>query len=410
MQDGRKRHYHATGAVGFLRRSRDVCSGERLTERVAVLHELLGRVGVEFDAVRVRVPRVILRLPVSRGNRGGLGRPGHQRAVERMLVLEKRAEAPVERGHVKCPRAVRLANILVCLELGSDLVVLHGQIPRHVEESLDEAVGYAALGVVGDLKAVPLILSLEVSPDEASVHALDEIVTAGVAVAGEVSTREPGRVRRDVDRHDVSGLRVDVVEVALCLITVVVAAEDLQGLRVRHHHRVAAARECSVTVVDLGRRERGTDGLEPHRPVVGRGTGETERRTLQVHELLLAVLSELAASVVGHVEADSTAVELSTAGLDATVVRSARDEEVGETNRVHVVVPLLRPPCLHVGDIGAVVVTEAGKEFLAECTGAGLPFSLDVVRHVPVDRLVIGAVHVVHLGEQLLECKRNSVL
>ena len=313
MQDGRKRHYHATGTVGFLRRSRDVCSGERLPERVAVLHELLGRVGVELDALRVRVPRVILCLPVSRGDRGGLGRPGHQRTVERMLVLEKRAEAPVERGHVKCPRAVCLANLLVRLEFGGDLVVLHGQVPRHVEESLDEAVGYAALGVVGDLEAVPLILSLEIAPDEAGVHALDEIVTAGVAVAGEVPAREPGRVCRDINRHDVSGLRIDVVEVTLCLITVMVATEDLQGLRVWHHHRIAAARECSVAVVDLGRRERGTDGLEPHRPVVGRGTGETERRALQVHKFLLAVLSELAASVVGYVEADSTAVELSSA-------------------------------------------------------------------------------------------------
>ena len=121
-------------------------------------------------------------------------------------------------------------------------------------------------------------------------------------------------------------------------------------------------------------------------------------------------MPELSASVVGYVEADGTAVELSSAGLDATVVRSARDEEVGEANRVHVVVPLLRPPRLNVGDIGSVVVTEAGKEFLAERTGAGLPFSLDVVRHVPVDRLVIGTVHVVNLGEQLLERKSNSVL
>ena len=163
------------------------------------------------------------------------------------------------------------------------------------------------------MESIPLVLPLEVATDEAGVHALDEIVTAGVAVAGEVPAREPGRVRRDVDRHDVSGLRVDVVEVALRLIAVVVAAEDLQGLRVRHHHRVAAARVRTVAVVDLGRRERSADGLEPHRPVVGRGAGETERRALQVHELLLAFLSELAAGVVRYVEADGTAVELPSA-------------------------------------------------------------------------------------------------
>ena len=56
------------------------------------------------------------------------------------------------------------------------------------------------------------------------------------------------------------------------------------------------------------------------------------------------------------------------------------------------------------------MIAEAGKEFPAERTGACLPFSLDVVLNVPVCRLVIGAVQVVHLGEQLLERKRNSVL
>ena len=56
------------------------------------------------------------------------------------------------------------------------------------------------------------------------------------------------------------------------------------------------------------------------------------------------------------------------------------------------------------------MIAEAGKEFPAERAGTGPPFRPDVVLHVPVCRLVIGTVQVVHLGEQLLEGKRDPVL